>query len=59
MTRFEKVRLVVGLLLLADAVVGLAGLRRLERLLPGVNLYRVALVEAAAGLVLLILHFTA
>jgi hypothetical protein len=56
-TAFEVFRVAAGLLLLADALVVLAGLPRWTRRFPGIRWEGLALLEALAALAILAIHF--
>ena len=52
-----NIRFWLAIVLLVDSAVGLWGFSRLEALVPGVPVRRLALVEAGLGLLLLARHF--
>lgn len=54
---FASFRFWTGVLLLFDAGIGLLWSERLARVWPAARLHRVLLIEIAAALVILYLHF--
>lgn len=52
-----RILLWLGLLLSADALLALLGIRLLQRRLPGAPVYPIAVGEALAALLLLALYF--
>jgi hypothetical protein len=55
---WENARIWIAIVLLADAGIGLFFSNRLQPRLRRVNVVRIALVEAAAALVIVVIHFT-
>jgi hypothetical protein len=53
---WENIRIWVAVVLLADAGIGLLFSDRLQPRLLGINVVRLALIEAAAAVVLLAVH---
>jgi hypothetical protein len=47
----------VAVLMLVDAACGLLGVNRLQQRAPRINVERLALIEAAAALLILYIHF--
>ncbi len=56
---FAAIRFWLAVVMLTDAAVGLLGARHWQRMAPRVNIQRIALIEAAAALIILAIHFWA
>ena len=56
-TMWTTVRFWIGILLLLDAVVALGWEQYWQRLVPAINIRRLAKIEATAGMIVLIIHF--
>ena len=52
---WDAIRIWAAILLLLDAAVGLWNHERVQALAPGINIVRLALIEAAAALILVLL----
>lgn len=53
----EDVRIWIAIVMLVDAAIGLWGEGAWQRLCPSINIRRVALIEAAAALAIVAIHF--
>ena len=54
---WENVRIWIAIVMLIDAAIGLWGESSWQRLCPSINIRRIALIEAAAALAIVALHF--
>jgi len=53
----ENVRIWIAIVMLIDAAIGLWGESSWQRLCPTINIRRIALIEAAAALAIVAIHF--
>ena len=53
----ENIRIWIAIVLLVDAGIGLWGENTWQKLAPSINIRRVALIEAAAALAIVAIHF--
>ena len=53
----DNIRIWVAIVMLIDAAIGLWGESAWQRLCPSINIRRVALIEAAAALAIVAIHF--
>ena len=53
----ENVRIWIAIIMLIDAAIGLWGESVWQRHMPSINVRRIALIEAAAALAIVVLHF--
>ena len=54
---WENVRIWIAIVMLIDAAIGLWGESSWQRLCPSINIRRIALIEAAAALAIVAIHF--
>ena len=57
MATLQTIRFWIAIIMLVDAALGLWGSHRWQKMIPGLNIVRVALIEALAALTLLCIHF--